>query len=87
MCGKNLEKWLERIAHANRVGKFDVPKDISELPCGCSRFIIPDISGKNFPPRIQTALVQARAGIQRDLFVYRASLEFKLKCGSCDAEL
>ena len=87
MCEKNVSKWLERIAHANQVGKFDVPKDINELPCHCSRFIIPDTSGRNLPSLIQTVMVQARAGIQRNLFVYRASLELKLRCGSCDAEL
>lgn len=88
MSEKNVQKWLERIRLTNQAGKFDVPKGIDELPCGCKRFNFPDVSERsNLSLEIRAIIMQFRSEIPNKLFyAYRASLETKLKCGSCSEE-
>lgn len=89
MSETNEQRWLKRIEHMNQAGKFDIPKSIDVLPCGCSRYNLPDISeAHKVLTELRLITMRYRAAILNKMFyIYRASLENKLKCGSCDREL
>ncbi len=88
MSNGNVTDWLKRISGLNQAGKFPVPRDINQLPCGCGRFKLMVNPGNGLRPNVMMLSQQSSETVPNKMFyVNRASLENKLTCASCDRVL